>query len=89
MGKAVVSVKGRDKGKLYLIVKEIDNYFLLISDGRKKPVESPKRKNRIHLELIEVKGIPNEIYPEDISNDEIVNLLNCHYKEVRLPNVKK
>ena len=50
-GGACVSVAGRDKGRLYLIVKAEGN-FLFVSDGKYRPVQSPKRKNRAHVRLL-------------------------------------
>lgn len=82
-----MSSKGRDKGKLYVVVKEIDEYFLLISDGDKKKLSNPKRKNRKHIEVLD--GEIKVTDPFNIANEEIKNILKCHYKEVGLPNVKR
>ncbi len=45
------SVAGHDKGTLYIIIEETEQY-LLVADGRLKTVENPKKKNRKHLQLI-------------------------------------
>ena len=50
VGRVVVSKAGRDCGKVMVIVKETEN-FLLVCDGKERPVERPKRKNPKHLKL--------------------------------------
>ena len=39
------SLAGRDKGRLYMIVGR-EGETLLLADGKYRPAESPKRKNR-------------------------------------------
>ncbi len=48
VGKIVYSAAGRDRNKPMVIVKETENY-LLVCDGKERPVERPKRKNPKHL----------------------------------------
>ena len=50
VGRVVISSAGRDKTKVMVIVKETENY-LLVCDGKERPVERPKRKNPKHLKL--------------------------------------
>ena len=50
VGRIVISSAGRDKTKAMVIVKETENY-LLVCDGKERPVERPKRKNPKHLKL--------------------------------------
>ena len=50
VGKVVISNAGRDKNKMMVIVKETENY-LLVCDGKERPVERPKRKNPKHLKI--------------------------------------
>ena len=50
VGRVVISSAGRDKSKVMVIVKETENY-LLVCDGKERPVERPKRKNPKHLKL--------------------------------------
>ena len=45
------SIAGHDKGKLYIIIGE-DKDSLILSDGRLKTVEKPKKKNRKHIQII-------------------------------------
>ena len=54
VGRVVISKSGRDKDKAMVIVKETENY-LLVCDGKERPVERPKRKNPKHLKLTTFK----------------------------------
>lgn len=54
IGQLARSKKGRDKDHLYVIVG-MDSRFLYGADGSKWTVARPKKKNRSHLQLIQVK----------------------------------
>ena len=49
-GSVVIAKAGRDKGKAFAVVELIDPRTVLIADGRRRPLEHPKRKNLIHLQ---------------------------------------
>ncbi|MDO4270213.1 MAG: KOW domain-containing RNA-binding protein [Eubacteriales bacterium] len=44
----VLSLTGRDKGQLMLVVAE-EGDFLLLANGRARRAEAPKRKRRKHV----------------------------------------
>ncbi|MCL2036644.1 MAG: KOW domain-containing RNA-binding protein [Oscillospiraceae bacterium] len=44
------SSAGRDKGSWYAIIRR-EPGFVYIADGRRRKVESPKRKNEKHVEI--------------------------------------
>lgn len=50
-GMFATSKAGHDMGKLYIIIKESEEYVYL-TDGRLKPVETPKKKNKKHIQII-------------------------------------
>lgn len=50
-GEIVQSIQGRDKGE-YAVVTEVSDGFVLIADGGKRKLASPKRKNARHLRLL-------------------------------------
>ena len=82
-GCLVKSVKGRDKGKHYVVAEIIDRYFVYVSDGDQKPLASPKRKNRKHI--AEETGAPRmsmDFTDDSQGDDRIKNFLKCHEKEV-------
>ena len=53
-GRVVYSKSGRDKG-YFLVVVESDEKFVLVCDGKERPIERPKRKNVKHI------GITNTV----------------------------
>lgn len=48
----VMSIAGRDKGNLYIVVGKTDKEKVLVADGKSKKVENPKKKNQKHLQLV-------------------------------------
>lgn len=52
-GQLVRSLAGRDKGKHYLVLGELDKSYVLLVDGRSRPVARPKKKNKAHLQYYE------------------------------------
>lgn len=49
VGQIVQSLAGHDKGDL-LMITEIDENSVFVSDGKARPLENPKRKNLRHVE---------------------------------------
>ena len=43
------SLAGHDKGKWYIIL-EAGGKYVLLSDGALRPVQKPKKKNRMHIQ---------------------------------------
>lgn len=50
VGRIVRSRAGRDEGRLFLVIREIDESYVLIADGDLRTVGKPKKKKRKHLE---------------------------------------
>ena len=50
-GMIVMSTAGRDKGYLLCVVGEEDGY-VLVCDGKERPLERPKKKNPRHIEQV-------------------------------------
>ena len=48
VGRIVCSKSGRDKG-YFMVVTEIQGNYLLVCDGKERPLERPKKKNPKHL----------------------------------------
>ena len=68
----VVSVSGRDRGKLFFVVCRDGNYAMLC-DGRSRRIENPKRKKIKHMRL-EAKRLPNALKLRNgikVTNSEI------------------
>ena len=47
----VISKAGRDMGKLFYVVG-IENEFLLLANGKDRPLDRPKRKKRKHVQQV-------------------------------------
>ena len=50
VGSLVESIKGRDKGELY-IIKELTNKFAILINGHNRTLKMPKNKNLKHLKV--------------------------------------
>ena len=51
----VISTAGRDKGEAFFVLGT-EGDFLLLADGKTRPVERPKRKRRKHAKLYRSDG---------------------------------
>ncbi len=83
------SLSGHDRDCLYIIVEETEKYVYL-SDGRYKPAERPKKKNKKHIGIIKKISFNEEIvkklsaapaeHKDKVSNEEIKRAIKL-YKE--------
>ncbi|GIN64277.1 hypothetical protein J27TS8_42700 [Robertmurraya siralis] len=53
LGQIVLISHGRDAGQYAIIVRLLDERFVFVADGDKKKFDRPKKKNLLHLELID------------------------------------
>ena len=51
LNRAVVSLAGRDRGMLFIVVRE-EGEYLFLADGKLRPVERPKKKKRKHVRAL-------------------------------------
>ena len=51
VGSLVVSVKGRDKDRIYLVSNIIDENFVIVVDGNFKLLANPKKKRIKHISI--------------------------------------
>ena len=61
------SLAGHDKGKLYIVL-DTENNRILLTDGKLRPLEKPKKKNRIHIQPdFEQSGVfvPETMHPDE------------------------
>ncbi|MGR6837451.1 RNA-binding protein [Syntrophomonas erecta] len=49
LGKVVISKSGRDRGRMFVVVKVVNDRFVMIADGDLRKIENPKLKNIRHL----------------------------------------
>lgn len=53
IGKVVLSKAGRDRDHLYVIVRQIDNNYVLLANGDTRLIDMPKKKKIKHLSILE------------------------------------
>ena len=51
-GIAAKSLKGRDKGRAFVVLCQLDADFVLVADGGLRSLDRPKKKRRKHLRAI-------------------------------------
>jgi len=54
IGRVVRSNKGRDKDKVFLVVAEIDEEYVLICDGSLRKIDNPKKKKIKHVSKMNI-----------------------------------
>ncbi|MDX8363054.1 MULTISPECIES: KOW domain-containing RNA-binding protein [Bacillaceae] len=53
IGQFVLITQGRDAGQYAIIIKSVDERFVLLADGEKRKYDRPKKKNIQHLEFFD------------------------------------
>ena len=48
-GNLVISKKGRDKGRLFVVLYSLDADYVFVCDGDLRKVGHPQKKKRLHL----------------------------------------
>ena len=74
VGQIVVSRAGRDAGRVFVVVKVIDDLYVEICDGDLRKVEKPKRKKIKHLNITDkvAEGLAEKLKSGNrITNAEI------------------
>ncbi len=51
-GAIVRSLAGRDQGNCYVVLRQVDERLVAVCNGRQRPIDRPKQKNRRHLEVL-------------------------------------
>lgn len=49
VGAIVVSKMGRDEGRSFAVIQEVDSDFVLLADGKLRTMDHLKKKRRKHL----------------------------------------
>ena len=49
----VCSIAGRDKEKYFMVLSVIDSQYVLLCDGKMRPVDKPKKKKIKHVKLLD------------------------------------
>ena len=72
IGKLVISNSGRDKNQMYVIVDNIDDSYYLLSNGKTKTIQMPKKKKLKHFIVLE--NVDDEIKASVILKDKGTDL---------------
>lgn len=65
-GRIVLSLAGRDRGRKFVVIEEVDQDFVLIADGGLRGIERLKKKRRKHLKpLVSKMVLPEGRLPMD------------------------
>lgn len=73
VGRLVVSVAGHDKGSILCVVGETGEY-LLLADGKRRKVQSPKKKKQKHVVLFEDAAV----FGGSMTNKAIKAFIRAH-----------
>lgn len=68
-GTVVIATAGKEKGGFYVVTQVLDSRYVLIADGRRRPLEKPKKKNTAHLKRT------NAVIGEISTNRQLRNFL--------------
>lgn len=71
VGQVIEVSSGRDIGRLFFVVKIIDDKYVLISDGKKRKLDKPKLKKVKHLKKYDV--INDKVKDRILSGQEITD----------------
>lgn len=71
--RVVRSKAGRDEGRLFVILDIINEEYVLISDGKLRTEEKPKKKKLKHLALTDT--VAEEIKSLILSNEKVTNAM--------------
>ena len=56
LGRLVKSTAGRDCGRLFIVVGEIDEKYILLADGDLRSIDSPKKKKLKHVKVYDAQA---------------------------------
>lgn len=73
-GQVVRSKKGRDEGKVYIIMNIIDDDLLLLVDGKLRKLDRPKKKKVKHLYIY-----------KDVIDTEVSDFSDTYIRKKLLP----
>lgn len=85
LGDVVCSIKGRDAQKCFIVVKIVDEQYVLIADGATHKLEKPKKKKIKHLKFMQccIEHVAQKLKDETkVFNSEVrtaiesLNLIN-------------
>ena len=80
-GTIVLSMAGRDEGRLFLVVDAPEENFRCIADGKLRLLANPKRKKRKHLQSVGYSAELAELYKQQRLTDRLLKQKLALFKE--------
>ena len=81
IGKVVLSKAGRDIDHVYVVVRQIDNDYVLLSNGNTKLINMPKKKKIKHLSILD--DIDDELFSSIQSCNKSTDLKIKRFLKIR------
>lgn len=78
IGYLAYSLAGHDKGEIYLVIDEADDY-VYAANGRSRTLDRPKKKNKKHMQVIKKAGRSMDIC--SVTNEEIKYLIKLYCRD--------
>lgn len=85
LGKVVISKSGRDQGRMFVVVKVVNDRFVMIADGDLRKIENPKLKNIRHLVVTRTmaKDVFTYLAKGEIPGDHVIKKSLKKIREAR------
>ena len=83
-GQVVLSTCGRDMGKLQMVLKILDDSYVLVVDGKQRKIEKTKKKKIKHLQKYNKK-----LQLENLTDKKLRYMLNNLKKEDQDKDVQR
>lgn len=80
IGFLAYSLAGHDKGKIYLVVEETQNY-VYVADGQIRLIDTPKKKNKKHIQII--KKIDRCTDIPSMTNERIKYIIKQYCRDIK------
>lgn len=81
IGMLAESKSGHDKGQIYVIIKE-DAEYVYLSDGRLRPLDKLKKKNKKHIQVI-LKPVSSILKSDELTAENIEQGRNINNEAVK------
>lgn len=85
-GAMAKSLAGHDKDEIFVIIREAGEYIFL-ADGKNRPQERPKRKNKKHIQIIHDREEQRRkalIQENKLTDVEIRTSIQCYKRESQI-----
>ena len=86
-GSAVISKKGRDKGRVFVVLYWLGTDFLMLCDGDLRKVDHPKKKKRLHVTALPftLTGIVDLYSAGQLKDSDVRKALSDVIEKTKVP----